>query len=73
MLARKCDACEKYYDHYDGCGHYEASANGFIFIDRDLGDYWDPRERYDLCPTCMSVVINILDVLRTTGESGVQK
>lgn len=68
MLARKCDACKTYYDHYDGRGQNEENANGFIFIDRDLRDYWDPYKRYDLCPTCMGVVINMIDMLSTTAD-----
>ena len=69
MLAKKCDLCRTYYDHYDGNEHNIEDANGILFIDRGLNDGYYKRRAYDIWPTCMSVVLNMLDVLRAICES----
>ena len=55
MRAKKCDRCDKLYEHYDGSKEFKNTerANAVLLIDRDLdNEYWT-RKSVDLCPNCM--------------------
>lgn len=55
MRAKKCDRCDKFYNHYDGRSQFNGGckANALILIDRDLDEKYLSRMAYDLCPVCM--------------------
>jgi len=60
MLAKKCDRCGRYFDHY-GNNEDTVSPNGiyFAYFDREekISEAYvinkKPR-KYSLCPECMS-------------------
>lgn len=63
MRAKKCDRCDKLYEHYDGGKKFKDNgrANGLLLIDRDLDNKYWGRESYDLCPDCMEKLMKFLD------------
>ena len=51
-LAKKCNRCEKYYDHYPKGN--KKQYNGVRRIYRaDTGSLQDNGDMLDLCPECM--------------------
>lgn len=59
MLARKCDFCGGFYEHYEGCNHKE-NANAITLITRELTDDWVEHDTYDLCPNCMCKILAMM-------------
>lgn len=57
MLARKCDFCGGFYDHYSGV---KLKGNAVMFLDKDLDDGYIERNIYDLCPECMCQVVTMI-------------
>ena len=61
MIAKKCDRCFKYYDHYEKLidKRTGGSTNAVIFISRDLinSTNFERRRHLDLCPHCMKQLI----------------
>ena len=55
MRARKCDRCDRFYEHYAGSMEFKNAekANAVFFIDRDLDNNYFSRKLFDLCPNCM--------------------
>ena len=65
MRAKKCDRCDKLYEHYDGSKEFKRvqksskefknteRANAVFLIDRDLDNKYWSRKSFDLCPNCM--------------------
>lgn len=55
MRAKKCDRCDKLYEHYDGSKEFKNTerANAVFLIDRDLDNKYWSRKSFDLCPNCM--------------------
>lgn len=55
MRAKKCDRCDKLYEHYDGSKEFKNTerANAVFLIDRDLDNKYWYRKSFDLCPNCM--------------------
>lgn len=60
MLAKKCDFCGNFYDHYDGSRDNEEEANAIIFSDRSLDGHSLKRKLYDLCPDCMDKLLRMI-------------
>lgn len=60
MLAKKCDLCGNFYDHYDGWRENEEEANAIIFNDRGLDGRSTGRKLYDLCPECMNKILETM-------------
>ena len=59
-LCKKCDRCEKMYDHYNI--HIGALAvNAIKIVSLNNADaYMSPAMDLDLCPECMSELIKFL-------------
>lgn len=57
MLARKCDFCGGFYEHYSGV---KCKGNAIMFVDIDTLDGYIDREKYDLCPDCMCQVVTMI-------------
>lgn len=55
MLAKRCDRCGQYYEHYEGQAQFKGGerANAVCLIDRDLEEKYWSRRTCDLCPACM--------------------
>lgn len=55
MIAKKCDRCGKFHEHYDGGKEFKNTerANAVRLIDKDLDNSFWSRKTYDLCPDCM--------------------
>ena len=61
-LAKKCNRCGKYYDHYPK--GLKIQFNGFRRICRDeYGEQKDFSDPFDLCPECMDA----FDKFMTSG------
>lgn len=58
MLAKKCDKCGSFYEHYDGSRVFKEGekSNAIMLIDRDLEHKYWGRETYDFCPECMAKI-----------------
>lgn len=56
MLAKKCDRCNAFYEHYTGDTLFkkDGKANGLMLLDKDLQQKYWKRKFYDLCPACMA-------------------
>lgn len=73
MLAKKCDRCGRYYDHYGiNNKNREAMPNGvnlvYITVDHEvtsLAKNSDPSI-YDLCIECMRGLVEYLHELRSS-------
>lgn len=50
-IARKCDRCGKFYDHYSK--GVNTLYNGAQRMHRDLGGSFGYEKSFDLCPECM--------------------
>lgn len=65
MLARKCDRCDKTYEHYFGhemFGCKRVYGNAIGFLDFNItGDAYDQHKCYDLCPDCMTKLMGFLE------------
>ena len=59
-LAKKCDRCGKLYDGYDGSKD-KRSTNAIALLDRDEYGKHYTRDCVDLCPECLSELIDWLD------------
>lgn len=62
MLARKCDRCSEFYDHYDRTidNRTKGYTNGIYFINVPINESSTSfvyRKRFDLCPKCMKQLI----------------
>lgn len=57
MLARKCDFCGGFYDHYTGYKCDSKNANSIMFVDRGLDNNHSESKIYDLCPSCISKIL----------------
>lgn len=55
MRARKCDRCDKFYNHYDGQSRFKdgRKANVISLVDRDLDGVCRVKRTYILCPACV--------------------
>lgn len=62
MLARKCDRCGSFYDHYDKTIDKRihcVNSIRFIFSKFDNSSF-DSQKLFDLCPSCMKAVIKFI-------------
>lgn len=62
MLARKCDRCGSFYNHYEKTIDKRIHcANGiqFIFAKNDNSNF-NSLKCFDLCPTCMKQLIKFI-------------
>ena len=71
MLAKKCDRCGRYYDHY-GINNREAMANGVNLVYITVGHEvttlakGDDNAIYDLCIECMRGLVEYLHEMRNS-------
>lgn len=52
-LAKKCDRCKKYYDHYPTGKKFQYNAVKRSEVN-DVGSYVDSDKYMDLCEDCMA-------------------
>ena len=56
MLAKKCDRCGKFYDHYDGFD--KRKINGISMVSKNkFGSREGISQEMDLCKECMNSFI----------------
>ena len=70
MDAKKCDACGKLYEVYDGRKLFpkKGESNTIQFINDALFEF-RARKSFDVCPDCMAKVVSILFPERNDKES----
>lgn len=79
MLAKKCDRCGQYFDHYgneksppepNGARLVYSTCDGAITTFNYLTV---KREKstaiFDLCPACMAALVDFLEIGKTEGKS----
>ena len=62
MLARKCDRCGSFYNHYEKIIDKRIHcANSIRFIFSKVDDSaFNSQKRFDLCPSCMKQLIKFI-------------
>lgn len=63
-LAKKCDICGKFYEHYE-TEVEDVNVNAIIFVKTNEECNWGTRrDAMDCCPDCLKSIIHYIDGLR---------